>query len=720
MFPSTAGNGFGSAEGASGNGSGIAEGASAGRADGASAGSSIPEGVSTGPPDIRQALLAARPGDDPGLSRGVQLAPDDVLTEFHRDNPGTAPPTDPLGVYCLFPPGVDARLDLANPGFPLTERRRSYTIKNLRGFEVRVKLGKRCFEILQSPPPVAGCSNSINRAGTLTVGFGSAKDKAWILVLKVLDQVREQDQRPLALAANSVSRASAGTPEERAPEAPPEPVVSPGASKRRLDHHSPDVKSRRVAKPEPHVSAATAINHVCIGRELVRGNIKLEGRFERGEAEMLCTGDYPLGECSHCPFAVVASAPGSTSEANPSSSSQGPVVATDAATANLSKGDGFLAGEGGGHEATSLEEDLSGGGATTGNSEDESDGPADGASAGSILRRCCTRGHHCLANTGGDHRGNINIVKIDFPCSLGEWEVIVCEASGEIMNTPMLAEAFNLDPQQQAELYQLQRVCPEAIPRYDTSSDDDDDVHHLVRLQPCTDAIQYSYHLQGSRYSGSCCADAMRLWSDPFFMRNVICAWANQCEYGYHERIVDLTIPPRHSFIMEYRFARERQQRRAYRNHCLQNMHHARLIEQRALIDSDGIEQEQRAIRGAAAGPWREAERLIGRAVTGFGRGVYSNDFGPLSSTRALAINVGAAAHASRRDAAAHASRRELMALQQELLGACAAATTAATSSSAPTSAAGAVFRATEAFAKFCEYLRRTLIGVLEDDEDGN
>ena len=162
---------------------------------------------------------------------------------------------------------------------------------------------------------------------------------------------------------------------------------------------------------------------------------------------------------------------------------------------------------------------------------------------------------------------------------------------------------------------------------------------------------------------------------------------------------------------MEYRFARAREQRRAYRNNCLQNMHHARLREQRALIDSDGSEQEQRAIRGAAAGPWREAERLSGRGLAGFGRGVYSNDFGPLSSTRALEINDGFAAHAS---------SNELNALQHELLGECAAATSAATSSSDPTSAAGAVSRATATFAKFCEYVRRVSTGVLEDDEDGN
>ena len=96
MFPLTAGS-----EG------GRADGASAGRADGASAGSCIPEGGSTGPPDIRQALLAARPGDDLALSRGEKQAPNDVetrrykrterslsrcdvLKEFHLNNPGTA------------------------------------------------------------------------------------------------------------------------------------------------------------------------------------------------------------------------------------------------------------------------------------------------------------------------------------------------------------------------------------------------------------------------------------------------------------------------------------------------------------------------------------------------------------------------------------------------------------------------------------------------------
>ena len=234
------------------------------------------------------------------------------------------------------------------------------------------------------------------------------------------------------------------------------------------------------------------------------------------------------------------SSPGLTSEAHtdPSSStgdrdfypaSQGPVVETDAAITNLSKGDGFLAGEGGGHEATSLEEELLAlaGGDTTGSSEDEHDGlrpgqgSAEGASAGVHLRRCGIDSHHCLVNVGGHHRGNVLIRKITFPALLGEWEVIVCEATNEIMNSRIMAEAYNLDPNQQAELFQLQRTCPDAIPGYESTSEDEDDsgAYPLGRLQPCTGAIIGNLQPRGSRYIGSCCKDAMLTWSQPYLMR---------------------------------------------------------------------------------------------------------------------------------------------------------------------------------------------------------
>ena len=103
--------------------------------------------------------------------------------------------------------------------------------------------------------------------------------------------------------------------------------------------------------------------------------------------------------CSKRGHRRTTSSPGSTFEphTNPSSSigdrdfypgSPSPVVETDAAIANLSKGDGLLAGEGGGHEATSFEMELVSGDDTPGSTEDEHDGPrpgqgsAEGASAG--------------------------------------------------------------------------------------------------------------------------------------------------------------------------------------------------------------------------------------------------------------------------------------------------------------------------------------------------
>jgi len=679
----------------------------------------MPEEVSTGPPDLRQALMAARLGDGQGLSRGEKLARAYqrlhnveerthkqavrafLVAEFHRCHPGQAPPLCPSEEYCLFPPGVDTRLDLANPGVPLLAGSKSYRISKLRGFTVRVQLGKRCFEILASPPPVKGCLNVINRRGILTVGFGIATDKAWILVLQVLDQVKGPDERPLALAANSVSRASAETPEDEAPEATPEAVVVPGGIKRRLDDDLPDAKSRRVVKHEPDASGATATDHVCIGRELWMDNIKLEGGFVRGEARIVPTADFPQGECSHCPYVVVPSAPGSTPEANPSSSSQCPVVATDAASTNLSQGDRFLAGEGGGDEATSLKEDLPGGGDATTDWEEESDE----ASAGCNDRhRCLTRSHNCRANIGGEHLGMIRIKKFIFPSVPGEWKAIVCERTGDIMNTPLLAKAFNLDPQKQSELYQLQRYCPEAIPGYETSSDDEWNPHH-VRFQPSADAILYDTQSPAGPYSNSCCADALRLWSDAFFMRSVVSAWANHCEYGYHERIVDPAIPPRHSAVREYRFARARVERALYRENCIRAFkHHARLREFPILRISDG---------GAAAGPRASAGVEQWLEVPGFGGDVYSNDLAQFPSTAALAIDdVGGAAHAS--------CILQLAQLQQELFDAIAAASAAATSSSERTSAAGAVSRAATRFSMFCEYVKLMAIGVLKDDEDGN
>ena len=754
---------------------------SAGQSDGVSAHSSIPGEVSAGPPTLGEALRAARLGDGTASSRGEKLARNDVedresklalqrrqdfVAKHHLDHPGTAPPVEAGQVYCLFPPGSDERFDLANPGRVLRTSCRSYWCNpGLHGFEVKVLLAKRCFEIRNSPPPIPGCANPINKQGTLTIGFGVDTNKAWLLVLQVIDQVRKKGDRALALAPNWFSRASAGKPEETVPEDTPSQVVPAGVRKRQLMRPTALSKARRVVKPEPHVSLANAINHACIGREWVRGDIVLEGEdsavFVRGGAKMICSLDHPLGECSHCPFVVRAPPGGSEEE-------------TDAATANLSKGDEFLAGEGGGHEATSPEMELVSEDDTSGSTDDEHDGPRPGqgsaekASAGfNPPPRCGIDSRHCLLNVGGHHRGNVVIRKINFPGLLGEWEVIVCEATNEIMNSKLMAEAYNLDPNQQAELFQLQRVCPDAIPGYESTSEDEDDGR--LRLQPCTDSMLDNLRPRGSRYTGSCCKDVLLTLSDAFLMRFAMCEWSWRCEEAYHERMMAGGTPMaagRFPFIIECRWARQREQKLAYRNECIRNMHHARLrcVEMmpvaRAAIDTVLAEQrdemdranaEADIFRGSSADTvnhlilarmdaekaerkrlwaiedqkdilesekWkrRYAASSAGHAAAGLGRGVDCNGLSPRPS-RSEPID---AATASGSDAAAHASSRELHELQKQLLDACNTATVVASLSSQQTTTAGALLSSTATYVHFCEYVRRIALGVLRDDQDGN
>ena len=361
---------------------------------------------------------------------------------------------------------------------------------------------------------------------------------------------------------------------------------------------------------------------------------------------------------------------------------------------------------------------MFGGGGTTGSSEDEHDGSRPGehdgsrpgeASDPSNLRRCGIDSHHCLANVGGHHDGPILTKKLKFHSLLMACDVLVCGATGEIMNTRILAEAFNIDPEQQAELFQLQRVCPGAIPGYDSSSDSEDEFP-LLRLQPSTDSIM-RMQPHGSRYSDSCCTEVMFLWSVPFFTRMVFCAWANQCEVTHNEQITDLTIPPGRCLIMEHRLARAKEQRRAHRNTCIENMHHVSLkcldtrdrgfeASSKAALEDAITEQrqwgtaEQRALLSSKS--WRDAASLAGRAAAGFGRGVDCNGLGSLVRTSGgvdcnglgpLVRTSGPsdAATASGRVAASRASMRELIECQQQLIDACSTAaarhTAAATAS---------------------------------------
>jgi hypothetical protein len=164
----------------------------------------------------------------------------------------------------------------------------------------------------------------------------------------------------------------------------------------------------------------------------------------------------------------------------------------------------------------------------------------------------------------------------------------------------------------------------------------------------------------------------------------VIGVWAHQCEVGYNELIVDLSIVPQDSYIREYRFARKRSERLACRNNSIQNMRHARLrcveIMPAAEPSPDSLIEEQ-----------RRASAVLEAA--GFGR-LESPIEIPLAPLFRELMKA-----------------REAIALQEEQLLLLAGRES--------TSGATAVARTTEAFTKFCEFVHMTWIDVLQDGDDG-
>ena len=119
----------------------------------------------------------------------IELSRQEELLRFYRTNPGDAPQIIPGRTYYLLAPGQDPREDLVNPGIPLATGCASYRVTDKEsGFVIRVMLHKKCFEILNSPPPTAACPNKINAKGILTIGWRGDLKLAWWTVLEVLEQ----------------------------------------------------------------------------------------------------------------------------------------------------------------------------------------------------------------------------------------------------------------------------------------------------------------------------------------------------------------------------------------------------------------------------------------------------------------------------------------------------------------------------------------------------
>ena len=154
-------------------------------------------------------------------------------------------------------------------------------------------------------------------------------------------------------------------------------------------------------------------------------------------------------------------------------------------------------------------------------------------------------------------------------------------------------------------------------------------------MQPCTDAILANLQPRSTRYSDACKFYLLHK-SEEYFKRYMFCVWANQCEVNWHERqgdafdarqstpMLEGVRPVKPCLIMEFRHAREREQKEAFRNDCLTSFHlnqeEQELLEERrhcigiinartaAIMEKDrrlwGTEG-QRAI--LATDKWREA-----------------------------------------------------------------------------------------------------------------
>jgi hypothetical protein len=97
-------------------------------------------------------------------------------------------------VLRLFDPDLGPGFRLANSPYHLPRGSQRYYVQ-VAGHRVRVMLAKCCFQICNSPPPVAECRNAINSRGELTIGFHNSMCKAWVLVLKVLGLDRNGQPR---------------------------------------------------------------------------------------------------------------------------------------------------------------------------------------------------------------------------------------------------------------------------------------------------------------------------------------------------------------------------------------------------------------------------------------------------------------------------------------------------------------------------------------------
>jgi hypothetical protein len=126
-------------------------------------------------------------------------------------------------------------------------------------------LHKKCFVILNSPPPTAECRNKINSTGSLTIGWRGDLKLAWWTVLEVLEQHAVAQAllahpvgaaaNPGVLAADRKRKRSTAFPEERV--SADEQMYLP------------------LGNAEPEISVRAALDNVCLGQPWLESRVRL-------------------------------------------------------------------------------------------------------------------------------------------------------------------------------------------------------------------------------------------------------------------------------------------------------------------------------------------------------------------------------------------------------------------------------------------------------------
>ena len=599
---------------------------------------------------VAQVLQNPRAGADSRNSRGVKRSHDknddiveaqglerlrlDVLAHFNIRHPGKAIPIDPRTEYFLFSPNGDVRFALANPGSELAATTASYkVVEGLGGFTVGVKLKKRCFVIHDSPPPTSACSNKVQKDGCLTVGWRCDKNRAWLTVLEVLDQVRSSDLRPLALHANYVAGASAGTkdvpkrgrdlPEsigsvERAIEDVSEgrpwvsniikivEVVSPVGCPQPPAQVYVDCDADRMGNyVDPHRERFAGLvkdvtekraqyKEDVTGRRATRARISPGARLLAGEEES-SESDSDGMELFEDDMGVVSASDLGSLVAEMKSEGSGEVAKFSEVGERGATGSGEVGEEDDWDKLAAGEGRVFEGGVGTESGEVQQNGlrPETRVVTVAVALKdikivYCRDYGRCLGNCGRRHCGPVTLKSMHFGGRISKATVAVCTDTGEVINSSLLAEAYKLDPQMQVNVHHLQRICASAVPGYPLSSDDEEDDGSTgacpERVQPCTDAILAKLQPLSTRYS-DVCKDYLLDCSPGFFKRYMFCLWANECEVNHHSKLTDAfhefqanpslggPRPVTKCWVMEGRWARAKEQMLALREDCITSFH---------------------------------------------------------------------------------------------------------------------------------------------------